>query len=191
MDDKEVIGNTMALSDEQKNFLSFLDKGRAIVFSQGWDTSIQLQVTPQTNTTGKDVVNEQTIHEIAVKYYCDNYKKGIYQELLYLENIPSKEQFELLLGKRRLMRLICREYENIFTVYKATSEFVQYLKEAEEFYSVEKIARYIRDEYYHSDMKDIKLNAICSMLIGVKNGKTDMSEYNEKLSYGRRIKKWE
>ncbi len=191
MDDKEAIGNTMALSDEQKNFLSFLDKGRAIVFSQGWDTSIQLQVTPQTNTTGKDIVNEQTIHEIAVRYYCDNYKKGLYQELLYLEDIPSKEQFELLLSKRRLMSLVCREYDKIFTGYKASKEFVQYVKEAEVFYTLEMIARYIRDECYYSDMKDSKLNAICSMLIGIKSGKTDMAEYNNKLSYGRRIKIWE
>ncbi len=38
-DDKEAIGNTMALEKEQKEFLSKLDVGRAIVFNQNFYNS--------------------------------------------------------------------------------------------------------------------------------------------------------
>lgn len=43
-DDKEAIGNTISLSKEQKDFLSSLPTGRAIVFSQSWIKAIQVQI---------------------------------------------------------------------------------------------------------------------------------------------------
>ncbi|MGL5098576.1 MAG: ATP-binding protein, partial [Fusobacteriaceae bacterium] len=45
-DDKEAIGNTMALEDEQKDFLSYLDVGRAIVISQNFSKPVQVQIEP-------------------------------------------------------------------------------------------------------------------------------------------------
>ena len=47
-DDKDAVGNTMALTDEQKSFLSNLPPGRAVMFSQGWTKAIQLQVRKKT-----------------------------------------------------------------------------------------------------------------------------------------------
>lgn len=187
MDDKEAIGNTMALSDEQKKFLSFLDKGRAIIFSQGWDTSIQVQIIPETDTNGKDIINENTIRNIAIDYYCENYKKGLYQSLMYLEDKPDSKIFNIHVKNRRVLSRLIKEYNKLFTTYMASKELLELIKEAETFISLEMIARYLRDELYYQDKNDSKLNAICSLLIDIKKGNNDISQYDEKLSYGRRM----
>ncbi|MBQ7609343.1 MAG: ATP-binding protein [Desulfovibrionaceae bacterium] len=43
-DDKDVVGDTMALSDKQKAYLSHLMPGEAVVFSQGWKKPVDVQV---------------------------------------------------------------------------------------------------------------------------------------------------
>ena len=77
-DDKEAIGNTMALKDEQKAFLSNLPPGRAIMFSQGWTKAIQVQVEEKNSTDQKEV-NPAEIKKTAQSYYSeyDNYRRGI------------------------------------------------------------------------------------------------------------------
>lgn len=67
-DDKEAMGNTMALDQDQMSFLSNLVAGRAIVFSQGWSKAVQVQVKQATNTTGKEVPDEE-IQKAAYRFY--------------------------------------------------------------------------------------------------------------------------
>lgn len=67
-DDKDAIGNTMSLSEEQRNFLSNLPPGRAVVFSQGWDKAIQVQVEMESNT-GDNYIKEEEIHRRSLRYY--------------------------------------------------------------------------------------------------------------------------
>ncbi|MEZ9055484.1 DUF87 domain-containing protein [Vibrio sp. 10N.261.49.A5] len=43
-DDKDAIGNTIALEKDQKTYLSRLDVGHCVVFSQGWQKAVQVQV---------------------------------------------------------------------------------------------------------------------------------------------------
>ena len=69
-DDKDAIGDTMALNDDQKSFLSKLPAGRAIVFSQGWDKALQVKIRPQTNTTAQQEINEEEIHRHSLHYYA-------------------------------------------------------------------------------------------------------------------------
>jgi len=45
-DDKDAVGNGMALDDQQQNYLSQLDVGHAVVFSQGWRQSVQVKIKP-------------------------------------------------------------------------------------------------------------------------------------------------
>ena len=54
-DDKDALGNTMALNDEQKSFLSNLTPGRAVMFSQGWTKAIQLQVDEKISAEREEV----------------------------------------------------------------------------------------------------------------------------------------
>lgn len=186
MDDKEAIGNTMALSDEQKDFLSFLDIGRAIVFSQGWDSSLQVQIKPKTNTGSKKIISEEVIRKSAIDYYCNHYKLGIFQSLKYCDNLPDEEVFECYLNYRGDLMALVSCYRKAFKGYQANDEFREVIIQAEKIFSIEKQAQYIRDSVYYSDVDDGKLNAICSLLLEVKNKNYDLTRYNEKLSFGMR-----
>lgn len=80
-DDKEVIGNTMALEEDQKNFLSNLLPGRAIVFTQGWPKAVQVKVEEKQKTTDYKEIDSKEIQDIAVQYYLTHYESGILRGL--------------------------------------------------------------------------------------------------------------
>ena len=67
-DDKDAIGNAISLTNEQKNFLSNLQTGRAVVFSQGWDKAVQVKIDMKTSTAANDI-EESEIHSRSLKYY--------------------------------------------------------------------------------------------------------------------------
>ena len=90
-DDKEAIGNTISLSKEQKDFLSSLPTGRAIVFSQSWTKAVQVQIEQMTNTTSDEIIDEDRLRNRVEDFYVENYKKGIFIGTKY-EKI-TREQF--------------------------------------------------------------------------------------------------
>ncbi|GMB92717.1 hypothetical protein NHP200010_04280 [Helicobacter bizzozeronii] len=94
-DDKEAIGNTMALEDEQKNFLSHLETGRAIVSNPDFLKPIQVQITPQTDTSAKGV-DVALIAQRAYKFYQREHKSGVLLSLEHQE--PSLEEVEQALS---------------------------------------------------------------------------------------------
>ena len=85
-DDKDVIGNTMALEEDQKDFLSNLDTGKAIVFTQGWTKAVQVKIKSLQADDDEDISTAQ-IEQIAVEYYKDNYRRGV---LRGLEKVPQE-----------------------------------------------------------------------------------------------------
>ena len=190
-DDKDVIGNTMALSDEQKDFLSFLDKGRAIIFSQGWDSSLQIQINPETDTGNKEIINEDIIRDRTLEYYCDKFYLGIYSSLKYCESRPTKELFLKHLKYRNDLDDLIKIFNELigrsgickFDIFKNV------ILNLENILSVEQQAKYIGD-YIYTFCKDEKLKDISSLLTDIKNDKFDKKDivkYNY-LSYGRREK---
>ena len=189
-DDKDAIGNTMSLLDEQKNFLSLLDTGRAIVFSQGWESSLQIQVVPETNTTSNEIISEDEIRNAVLEYYCEQYKLGIFPSLKYMSDTPNLAIITTHIANKNRIESLVNAYQGVFLKkYKATQEEQEIIKSLEEMMTVEQQAKFLRDYLYFVDEDDSKLNAICSLLFKVKNGDFDLSEFNEKLSYGRRTKK--
>jgi len=61
IDDKEAIGNTMALTDEQKNFLSRLEVGRAVLFqSRAYYNAIQVQISPLNSQSIEGDIGDQS-----------------------------------------------------------------------------------------------------------------------------------
>ncbi|GAB3530077.1 helicase HerA domain-containing protein [Photobacterium alginatilyticum] len=90
-DDKEAVGNTMALSDEQKDFLSNLEPGRVILSSSGINKPLQVQIKELISTTNEKDVNPSEIRDIALSYYGDNYKRGLIQGLEFFKQKPSNE----------------------------------------------------------------------------------------------------
>lgn len=87
-DDKDAIGNTIVLDDDQKAFLSNLDTGRAVVFSQGYSKAIQVQVKQIAGIDDSKRIKEADLQPVVYAYYCNNYKKGLISNIQYLENRP-------------------------------------------------------------------------------------------------------
>jgi len=99
-DDKEAIGNTMALKDEQKEFLSSLDVGRVIVSSQDFPRPIQVQIKEleDISTTEHKPIKAEKIRQTALEYYQQHYKTGIVFGLEAYSSPP-----ELVVVEKHLM----------------------------------------------------------------------------------------
>jgi hypothetical protein len=121
-DDKEAIGNTMALDKEQKEFLSSLETGRVIISNQDFVKPIQVQIKQLENisTTTSKTVDEKSLRENALKYYLQNAKRGIILGLDIYKQNPTIEDIDTVL-KYNLEALsngwekICKNSEKEFT----------------------------------------------------------------------------
>ena len=56
-DDKEVVGDTMLMDDKQKEYLSALTAGEAIVFSEQTEKPIHVKIESKTNTSEEQIPN--------------------------------------------------------------------------------------------------------------------------------------
>lgn len=65
-DDKEAVGDTMLMDDKQKEFLSALEIGEAIVFNEHTSKPVHVKVKAITNTNEKAICNE-----IVYDRFCD------------------------------------------------------------------------------------------------------------------------
>lgn len=90
-DDKDAVGNTMALSDEQKSFLSNLPPGRAVMFSQGWTKAIQLQVDEKIFGE-REEVDVPEIRQAALEYYLEpeNLRRGVLRGIERINGVDKK-----------------------------------------------------------------------------------------------------
>ena len=91
-DDKEAVGNTVMLKEEQKDFLSNLPTGRAIYFTTGTDKAIQIQINRETDTSEQSPSNEEVMDSVE-KYYRNHYKEGLYKGLEGFTAVPTMAQF--------------------------------------------------------------------------------------------------
>ena len=121
-DDKDAIGNTMALDQEQKEFLSSLETGRVIVSNQDFIKPIQVQIKQleDVSTTTSEIIDEQTIRDNALHYYLKNAKRGIILGLELQEGELTTKEIDRVL-KYNLEALsngwekICKNSEKEFT----------------------------------------------------------------------------
>lgn len=99
-DDKEAIGNTMSLEDEQKEFFSNLEVGRAIVSNQDFAKPIQVQIKEleDMSTTTSAMVDQQAVRNIILDYYAQNYRRGVIVGLEVFEKTPSHALVETFLS---------------------------------------------------------------------------------------------
>lgn len=107
-DDKDAIGNTMALSDEQKAFLSNLPPGRAIMFSQGWTKAIQMQVEEKVPPKERGSIAD--IRQAALNYYAEeeNVRRGILRGMERLPKIDARsvaDYLSLLQGGAKWLKI--------------------------------------------------------------------------------------
>ena len=158
-DDKEAIGNTISLSKEQKDFLSSLPTGRAIVFSQSWTKAVQVQIEQMTNTTSDEIIDEDRLRNRVEDFYIENYKKGIFIGTKY-EKI-SKEEFRLcreFSANKKVVKIFKTVFEknvNSFNEFKNIFENLIELSKDNEFWeNIEKILE--KDEKSIEDIENMK-----------------------------------
>lgn len=97
-DDKEAIGNTMALKDEQKEHLSYLTSGRAIMMMPGLSKAIQVQIEKtEENDTERPPLDDVELRNRIIDYYASVYKRGILPGLECLQEKPNKELVSIYL----------------------------------------------------------------------------------------------
>lgn len=95
-DDKEAIGNTMALKDEQKEHLSYLSSGRAIMIHPGLSKAIQLKILQtEDNNTQRLPPREEDLRNNILEYYASVYKSGILTGFENFLQIPSRKDVEI------------------------------------------------------------------------------------------------
>lgn len=58
-DDKETVGDTMLMDDKQKEYLSALETGNAIVFTEETDKPVHVKIEPVTNTNGDEISDDK------------------------------------------------------------------------------------------------------------------------------------
>ena len=75
-DDKDTIGSTMALSKEQKDFLSNLATGRAVLFADGIGQAVQIQIDKDTDTS-EAPLKDTVLRERAFRYYYTECRRPI------------------------------------------------------------------------------------------------------------------
>ncbi|HIF9072558.1 helicase HerA domain-containing protein [Photobacterium damselae] len=121
-DDKEAVGNTMALSDEQKDFLSNLEPGRVILSSSGMNKPLQVQIKELVSTTNEKDVSPKEISELALAYYAENYKSGLIQGLELLKDQPSIEDVEQFLHGE-----VAQAWYDIIGKEKDRTRLIQYI----------------------------------------------------------------
>ena len=68
-DDKDAIGNTMALSEDQKRYLSSLRVGRAIIYAEGYDQAVQTMIEQEGDTSNNNVDDTTLRNRVMDEYY--------------------------------------------------------------------------------------------------------------------------
>lgn len=160
-DDKESVGNTMILEKEQKEFLSSLPTGRAVVFSQGWSKAVQVQIKLLTNTTSDEEVDEQILKDSCINYYRENYRREIFSESNIFDREPTFEEMKTIIEFSRsdllssfknmyaalenLSTRDIRDRSNIFK--KANREYVKNIKIATE-NEKNLLVKYLKEKYF-------------------------------------------
>ena len=110
-DDKEAVGHTMGLEEEQANFISNLQIGRAVVFNGNWPKAIQVQITQKYRTdTTPDPKESENIRKAALEFYASDWKRGVFAFSDILKKQPSGGNLE---KQAASMRDVMAEFRKI------------------------------------------------------------------------------
>ena len=82
-EDKRTIGDAIALTKEQCEFLSQLDIGEAIISGNGWSKPVHVHIQPVGNT--EDAINDKCAYKNGKDFWTENYQ-------LFCPASPTKEK---------------------------------------------------------------------------------------------------
>ncbi|MDO5517065.1 MAG: ATP-binding protein [Clostridium sp.] len=148
-DDKDAIGNTIVLDKEQKEFLSNLETGRAVVFTQGFNKALQVQVDNLTNTTSNERTDERKLQEIVYRYYAEHYKRGIIQGSDCFKEVPTISEINSLMELSREQELLTFIADFIQTK-NYDQKYSEILKKYIKRYDMKLLSRYLTKMHYSS-----------------------------------------
>ena len=126
-DDKEAIGNTMALEKEQKEFLSKLDVGRAIVFNQNFYNSIQVQISPLKEMSD-DEINTEALRNIWLAFYGNGLEISLKEMdiLVQLEQLWNGFITEASKSKPMAYDRYFKDIHNLLEIFTSKLEIVSH-----------------------------------------------------------------
>lgn len=73
-DDKEIVGSTMSLNDKQKDYLSKMKVGEAVMFSQGWDKAVNVKIKMTDEKLLEEPDDDEVREKCADKYLLNERK---------------------------------------------------------------------------------------------------------------------
>lgn len=162
-DDKEAVGNTMALDNDQKRFLSSLLSGQAVVFSDGYEKAVLVKIGYDTDTS-KTPLADAELTEAAMHYYQQEQEKGRFSFLPFpqqalegdAETIGKAVQFAIEKIPARML-----QYWNCRTAKKNSGYNAAYGNlwkqvHAAGLWSVDEVVNWVFDTYNTSDSDYVK-----------------------------------
>lgn len=188
-DDKEAVGNTMALDTDQKRFLSSLLTGQAVVFSDGYEKAVLVKIGFDTDTSKKPL-SDVELTKAVMAYYREEQEKGRFTFLPFpkqvlesdTETIGKAVQFAI--GKipaRMLQYWNCRTAKKNHSGYHTAYGVLWKQVHASGLWSVEEIVDWVLNTYgeFSSDyvktrMKKLLMIFFTSYLKEEKEALTDI-----------------
>ena len=141
-DDKEAIGNTMALKEEQKEYLSYLTSGRAVMSMPGFSKAIQVQIIKdEKNDTERKPTDDTELRKRIIKYYANVYKKGILPGLERLKDKPDDELVSVYLEYLQPSSQLKKEYIDCIYKHKASETLINEIQRLNELCDMKIIAQ--------------------------------------------------
>ena len=169
-DDKDAIGSTMSLTDEQRDFLSNLKIGRAIMFTGAWDKAVQ--VTVDKLESKDDPIDSAILRKAALELYAQNYKRGIiefsevYDSELFKRQPTVSEMEELL----TLENDCYKAFKIMVSKSTVKADEIMCLVQTVDFFGKERILdRLIKRRY--QDQAEAKKDFVYHIFDCLKNGK--------------------
>ena len=117
-DDKDAVGDTMALNDKQKNSLSALLTGETIIFSEGWKKPVSVKITQveELNTNDEDI-DPARVKRLGWAYWEKHPE-------LFCPGLTSKRwSAGDLISIRKTGQILARQLQN-FSQKKPSAEFM-------------------------------------------------------------------
>lgn len=156
-DDKEAIGNTMALKEEQKEHLSYLEPGSAIMMNPGLNKAIQLKIMQTSDNDTKRVPpKDDELRESCLMFYASVHKEGILPGLERLKKEPSLKQMKIYFNYLLPDSEFVKNYKNMVRFHKVDGQLWETLRDIVDENGLDTIVELIQSSIY--DLNHISMD---------------------------------
>ena len=148
-DDKDAVGYTMGLEEEQANFLSNLLPGRAIIFNGNWPKAVQVQITKIFDTSSTVIPSEiAKIRDASMEYYCEQFRRGVFAHSKFFDTVPKVQELK---EQADISKKITEELAFIPNDKYDRKDFPAFSKLVKK-YGIERVIEYIEKRFYYTKL---------------------------------------